>query len=133
MGEILEVIKNNVKKNAKKLAGILGDIVSSVFVVSLFAVQGQVTLVTGLAMILFAVKPFVYTYITLVFKNESENLIIENDLLKQQLAYVREIAEYRVQIAAKNGRIPETILENETWNEANAKLKELEASKVVKS
>ena len=117
-----KIIDENIRKNLKKIVALVGDIILCTFAIILYAVRAELDLISGLIMILFAFKPYVTTYINLVFKGEAEAAIMENDVLRKEVAYQREIAEWRIQMAALRGEVPPAVMSNEDWNKANEAL-----------
>jgi len=83
-------------------------------------------IISSLMMVTFAIKPFVIMYLNIVFKGESDLKEKENMQLKQQLAYSRETAEYRVVLAAREGRVENGLVATKDWNDTNEKIGDLE-------
>jgi len=116
--------QENIRKNLRKISVIIGDIIITIFTIMLFTVKADLDIFTFGIMILFAIKPYFNTYISLVFKGEADMQALENTQLKQTIVYDREIAEYRVILAAKNGKVDNSVIATKEWNNANEALKE---------
>lgn len=50
---------------------------------------------------------------------------IRRDFMREQ-KYEREISEYRCQLAARDGKVPEAVISNCDWNEANSTIENIE-------
>jgi len=117
--------QNNVKKNMKKISANIGDIVITLVTIGMVTLKGGIDFMTMIIMMLFAVKPFLFTYLNLVFKGETDDLITINSQLVQQLKYDREISEYKIQLAAIKGSQEKAVKANMDWNDANDPLEDL--------
>lgn len=109
----------------KKISANIGDIVITLVTIGMVTLKGGIDFMTMIIMMLFAVKPFLFTYLNLVFKGETDDLITINSQLVQQLKYDREISEYKIQLAAIKGSQEKAVKANMDWNDANDPLEDL--------
>lgn len=58
----------------------------------------------------------------------NEQLHKQKESFLEKLGYEREIAEYRCQIAARDGKVPDAIESNKDWNDSNKTIKIMEES-----
>ena len=121
-----KIIDDNIKKNIKKIVALFGDIILTAVTIMLYAVRAELDIFTAVIMILFAFKPYLTTYINLVFKGESEAVLLDNNILRQELGFQRELSEWKVQMAAIKGTAEDGVRATSEWNEANSGIKEIE-------
>ncbi len=85
-------------------------------------------------MIVINIKTFTTILVSLVFKGElqevttklttqNQDLVNQLEKEKSMSGYIRELSEYRVQLAARDGKVPDAIIHNKDWNDANEDLK----------
>ncbi|MGV9206348.1 MAG: hypothetical protein ACOC44_20265 [Promethearchaeia archaeon] len=111
--------ENNIKSNYKKISSIIGDMLVGVLGILFVGIKIGFDATTIIIMIIFVVKPYIFNTINIVFKGEKADLEAELARQNKQLEYAQEISEYRCQLAARDGNIPEAIKANKDWNDAN--------------
>ena len=121
-----KVLNENIGKNIKKIVALVGDVLVAVLMVGIFAVKAKMDIWTGVIMILLVLAPYLRHYVELVFKGEVSQLTLDRTKLIEQLVYEREISEYRVLIAAKDGKVPDVIVSNKDWYTSNRTIESLE-------
>ena len=121
--------KENITQNIKKISAIMGNMVINMLAIIIFVIKEGYVWSEALLIIVLAMQPFFYLYVSIVFKGESELKDHEIMQLTQKLYYERELAEYRTQIAAKDGKVPGVVVSVADWNEVNRKLEELQNNK----
>jgi len=140
-----EEVQHNISTNSKTILSILGDIVTLILMVIIFAVNGGMSFADMGFIILMGVKPYLVMLINITTKGEIKDLSATNQLLEQkqqfliekiehekekkdylqQVLHEREIAEWRVQLAAAEGRVRNAIEGTSDWNMANDILKDI--------
>ena len=125
--KITEYLRGNITKNIKKLMAALGSMITTLMATIIYITKEGYGWRDAFIIILLAMQPFFYIYINIIFRGESELQAQEILLLQRELDFMREITEYRVLLAAKEGKVPETIMAVHDWNEINNRLAELEA------
>jgi len=141
-----EEVQHNISTNSKTILSILGDIVTLVLMVMIFAINGGMSFADMGFIILMGVKPYLVMLINITTKGEIKDLSATNQLLEQkqqfliekiehekekkdylqQVLHEREIAEWRVQLAAAEGRVRNAIEGTSDWNMANDMLKDVQ-------
>lgn len=122
---LVNIWKENIRKNLAKISATIGQMIISILAIIMIIVREGYDMITALIIIAVALQPFFNWWINLIFKGESELKDNEIALLNQKLGYQQEISQYQIQLAAKNGKVPEIITHVYDWNEINRKLDEL--------
>jgi len=73
-----------------------------------------------------SLEPFIIVWMRVVFTGEMAATEVEKRILQEQLGYEREIAEYRIQLAAKSGEVENAIRANKDFNDSNTKISEID-------
>lgn len=139
--------RENIQKNLKKISATIGDIIITTFTVILFAWKSNLDAISALFITIMALRPYITLYVNLITKGEASDAekelittqaqlnalksqaanITAQQELKQQLSYERELAEFRVQLAAAKGEVPEAVKYNKDWVDTNEELEDLES------
>ena len=126
MSSLIELWWNNIKQSRKLISAFLTEIIITAMLLIVYGIKdGQ-----GLGDILFTVwvatNTALFIIIRLIGKGEVADVEDklakseeENNALKQKAHYDQVIAGYAIQLAALKGQIPESIIENEKWIDAN--------------
>ncbi|MCK5610024.1 hypothetical protein KAR91_49580 [Candidatus Pacearchaeota archaeon] len=126
MSTFKRIIDENIRKNLKKIVALFGDALLTAFAVVLFAMKAELDIVSTIMFALFAFKPYVTHYVNLVFKGEAGEAILENNILRQELGYQRELSGWELKVAAMNNSAPNAVKANKDWNDANSAIKDIE-------
>lgn len=133
---MLSNLKLNIKKNAKKLNAIMADILIAIITAILYGITAKLELTIVLILVVFTIKPYIFSYISIMFKGEladiaeshKENINIineENARLKQQLANQLELSEYKIKIASMQSNVEKAVIGNKEFNDTNKKIGDL--------
>ncbi len=125
--KITDYLRGNINKNIKKLMATFGSMITTLLATIIYITKEGYGWRDALIIVLLACQPFFYIYINILFRGDSELKAQEILLLQRELDFMREISEYRVLLAAKEGKVPETIMSVHDWNEINDRISELEA------
>jgi hypothetical protein len=117
--------KQNIAANIKKISAMLGQMFTVIFATIILIVKEGYDWKTAVIVLALVIQPFFYWYVNVVFKGETELKDQEILQLQTRLEYQQEIAGYQVQLAAKNGKVPEAIMNVYDWNELNRKINEI--------
>lgn len=130
MSNLIELWWTNIKQNRKLISAFLTEIIITAMLLIVYGVKdGQ-----GIGDILFTVwvatNTALFIILRLIGKGEVagvedklRKVEEENNALKQKATYDQVIAGYAIQLAALKGQIPESIIHNENWIDANEILK----------
>ena len=125
--KIADYLRDNISRNIKKLMATVGSMITTFLATIVYVTKEGYGWRDAIIILLLALQPFFYVYINIIFRGESELNQQQLLLLQRELDFMREIAEYRVLLAAKEGKVPAAILSNYDWNDINKRLEELEA------
>lgn len=134
-----QVWKSNIRSNYKLISAIMGDILISMIIVMFYMMNFGWNISLFLFTTLMAIKPYLIMIVSIFSKGEVKSLQIEYNLsqerekhLREKLIweqekntmltkaqYEREIAEWRVQVAALTSKPIESIKQTAKWNEKN--------------
>lgn len=132
--KITDYWKENIRNNIKMISATFGNMISVLIATILFVVREGYDFTVALIIVILSLQPFFYWYINVIFKGETAIKDQEILMLTRELDFNREITEYRVLLAAKEGKVPEIIESTHDWNELNRKIAELqEEIKILKS
>ena len=81
-------------------------------------------------LLMVTLESYIYIWLRIIFTGEVSASQIEKDIIREELLnkdkqfdekmkYEREIAEYRVQLAAKTGQATKVVIANKDFNDAN--------------
>lgn len=119
-----EYWQDNIKSNIQKISAVLGDIIMGMIIVALYAIKSGIDLSTMLMMMALTIRPYIFQSINLVFKGEKVDLEHDNLKLRENLIHERELAEYKITLAAAKGQVPEAVKANKDWIDTNKELEE---------
>jgi hypothetical protein len=123
--KLVDLWRENIRKNLAKISATIGQMIISLFALIMLIMKEGYDIVTGLILLAISMQPFFNWWINLIFKGESELKDHEINMLSQKLEYAQVLNEYRVLLAAKDGKIPDTVIAVHDWNELNRKIEEL--------
>ena len=122
MDKIVEYLKNNVNKNVKELMATVGSMILTLFTTLIFIMRSGFDPYMGVIIILIELQPFCYIYMKIIFSGQSNLKDQQILLLKQQLADIQELSEYKIKLAARDA----LILANKDWSDINEVLEKVE-------
>ncbi|MCP4651644.1 MAG: hypothetical protein GY853_16405 [PVC group bacterium] len=140
-----EEVESNISTNSKTILSIFGDIATLFIMVLIYAINGGMGLADMGFILLMGIKPYLVMLVNITTKGEVKDLETTNKLLDQknnflkerilfenekrnhlkQIIHERDIAEWRIQLAAAEGRVRSTISGAADWDIANAQLDEV--------
>jgi len=140
-----EEVKSNISVNSKTILSIFGDIAILLMMIIIYAVNGAMSLADMGFIMLMGLKPYLVMLVNITTKGEVKDLAATNQLLEQrekfleervrhgmekedhmrQIIHERDIAEWRIQLAAAEGRVRATIKGNADWIMANNQLDDI--------
>ncbi len=129
--------KSNIQENIKTVSAIIFLILTKVFAIIAFGIKLELDLVTILIILYFALDAYIVIWMRVIFTGEVSATKIERDIIQQQivydkdnhineLAYEREISEYKIILAAAKGEVPGAIISNANWNTLNERITKME-------
>ena len=117
--KLVDYWKKNVASNLKELSATIGSMITIVFALVLFGIKSELDLNTILITVVLALQPFFNVYINVIFKGKSEVKDTTNLMLTRELAHVREISQYKIQLASVRNLQHDGIIANKDWNDSN--------------
>ena len=134
---IIDFWEQNINENMKTISTIIFLILTKIMAIVIFGLKLGLDPLTIAIVIYFAVDAYIVIWMRVIFTGEVSASKIENDILQQklildedrnreQIAYMREISEYRVTLAALKGEIPASIMATADWNILNDRMVEIE-------
>jgi hypothetical protein len=111
--------QENIQNNLKIISALIFLILSKVLAIVFLGMRLGLDWLLILIILEIALEPFIIIWMRIIFTGEVSASKIEADILKAQLEYEREIAEYRIQIASKTGEVVRAVKSNKDWNDAN--------------
>lgn len=122
MDKIVEYLRDNVSKNIKELMATVGSMLLTLLTTMIFIMRSGFDAYVGLIIILIELQPFCYIYMKIIFSGQSNLKDQEILLLKQQLADIQELSEYKIKLAARDA----LIIANKEWTDINEVLEKIE-------
>jgi len=131
MSKLIEFWWANVQKNYKLISAFLTEIIITSVILVAYGLRAQQDLIDILFTVWISTNTALFIILRLIGKGEvadvEEKYRAEkekNKALEQQIQYDQVIAGYAIQLAALKGQIPESIIQNEKWINANELLKQ---------
>ena len=135
MSNLVELWWQNIKLNRKLISAFLTEIIITAMLLIVYGIKDR----QGVGDILFTVwvstNTALFIIIRLIGKGEVADVEdklaaseAENEALKQKAKYDQVIAGYAIQLAALKQQVPESLIENENWINANEILRKEEST-----
>ncbi len=130
MSSLVEFWRGNIKEHGKLISAFLTEIIITGMLLAVYGIKDGQELMDILFTIWVATNTALFIIIRLIGKGEVASVEDklakaeeENRRLQEKAHYDQVIAGYAIQLAALKGQVPESIIHNENWIDANELLK----------
>jgi len=130
MSKLFELWTTNIKNNIKLISAFLTEMIITAVIMVAYGLKAGQSFWDILFTIWVATNTALFIIMRLIGKGEVadvedkyRDVIEENNHLKEKANYDQVIAGYAIQLAALKGQVPESIIHNENWIDANEILK----------
>lgn len=137
MSSLIELWWANIKQNRKLISAFITEIIITAMLLIVFGIKDNQELGDILFTVWVATNTALFIIVRLIGKGEVagvqeqlRKVEEQNKALKVEAGYNQTIAGYAIQLAALKGQIPESIINNEKWIDANEILREKKVEKV---
>jgi hypothetical protein len=126
MVDLIGYWQSNIKQNYKLISAFLTEIIITTILILAYGLRAGQSYIDILFMIWVSTNSAIFIIMRLIGKGEVAEIeakyhdeIKKNESLSQQISYDQVIAGYAIQLAALKGQVPESIINNEKWIDAN--------------
>ena len=133
---LIDYWQENIQNNLKVISALIFLVISKSMGILFIGLRLGLDWLLILIILEVSLEPFIIIWLRIILTGEISASQVEKEIVSEQLAqreagyqkekaYEREIAEYRVQLAAKTGQATKVIIANKDFNDANEALDEL--------
>ena len=135
MSSLVKFWRGNIKENGKLISAFLTEIIITGMLLAVYGIKDGQDVGDILFTIWIATNTALFIIMRLIGKGEVAD--VEDKLkeaeeesrrLRQEAHYNQVIAGYAIQLAALKGQVPESIIHNENWIDANEILRKNEVN-----
>ncbi len=134
MSKLFELWAANIKANVKLISAFLTEMIITAIIMIAYGLKAGQSVWDILFTIWVSSNTALFIIMRLIGKGEVADVEeklrkveAENEHLKEKAGYDQVIAGYAIQLAALKGQVPESIIYNEKWIDANEILKKTSA------
>ena len=132
MSKLMEFWWSNVQKNYKLISAFITEIAITSIILIAYGLRAEQPIIDIMFTVWISTNTAMFIILRLIGKGEVADVqerylkeVDKNRALTQQIEYDQVIAGYAIQLAALKGQIPESIIQNEKWINANDLLKKV--------
>lgn len=116
---LIDYWKQNIENNLKTISALIFIIVSKMLGIIFLGLRLGLDWLLIFIILEVSLEPFIIVWLRVIFTGEVAASEVEKRILQEQLAYERELSEYKVRLAGYTGKVDDSIRANKDWTDTN--------------